>query len=116
MTWTEQELNEQPEALQRFLDAEVDRVLDLVPQLVTDDVKYVVVAARGTSDNAARYLQYLVGVFNRLPVMLATPSLYTIYDAPPKLDGALVVGISQSGASPDINAVLEDARASPGRS
>jgi glucosamine--fructose-6-phosphate aminotransferase (isomerizing) len=111
MTWTEQELNEQPEALQRFLDAEVERVLELVPALITDDVKYIVVAARGTSDNAARYLQYLVGVFNRLPVMLATPSLYTIYNAPPRLDGALVVGISQSGASPDINAVLEDARA-----
>jgi glucosamine--fructose-6-phosphate aminotransferase (isomerizing) len=109
-TWTEQELNEQPEALQRFLDAEVERVLQLVPSLMSDDVKYIVVAARGTSDNAARYLQYLLGVFNRLPVMLATPSLYTIYDAPPKLDGALVVGISQSGASPDINAVLEDAR------
>jgi glucosamine--fructose-6-phosphate aminotransferase (isomerizing) len=111
MSWTEQELNEQPAALQRFLDTETERIFELVPQLMTDDVKYIVVAARGTSDNAARYLQYLVGVFNRLPVMLATPSLYTIYDAPPKLDGALVVGISQSGASPDINAVLEDARA-----
>ena len=69
-TWTEQELNEQPEALQRFLDAEVERVLQLVPSLMSDDVKYIVVAARGTSDNAARYLQYLLGVFNRLPVML----------------------------------------------
>lgn len=110
MSRTEEELNEQPEALQRLLDNELDRVLELVPRLVTDDVKYVVVAARGTSDNAARYFQYLIGAFNRLPVMLATPSLYTIYDAPPKFDGGLVIGISQSGASPDINAVLEHAR------
>ena len=109
-TRLEHELGEQPEALQRFLDAETQRVLELVPQLMTDDVKYIVVAARGTSDNAARYLQYLLGVFNRLPVMLATPSLYTIYDAPPRLDGALVVGISQSGESPDVVEVLREAR------
>jgi glucosamine--fructose-6-phosphate aminotransferase (isomerizing) len=43
--------------------------------------------------------------------MFATPSLYTIYGQPPRLDGALVVGISQSGASPDVVAVLAEARA-----
>jgi glucosamine--fructose-6-phosphate aminotransferase (isomerizing) len=42
--------------------------------------------------------------------MFATPSLYTIYEQPPRLDGAVVVGISQSGASPDVASVLEEAR------
>src|SRR5439155_1340607 len=70
-----------------------------------------VLAARGSSDNAARYAQYLFGAVNRLPVALATPSLYTLYRTPPRLESALVIGISQSGASPDIAAVVSEARA-----
>jgi glucosamine--fructose-6-phosphate aminotransferase (isomerizing) len=59
----------------------------------------------------ARYAQYLLGRAHRVPVAFATPSLYTLYGQPPRLDGALVVGISQSGESPDVNAVIEEARA-----
>ncbi len=70
----------------------------------------VVFAARGSSDNAARYAQYLFGTRNRLPVCLATPSLFTCYEAAPSLAGALVVGVSQSGQSPDIVAVVESGR------
>jgi glucosamine--fructose-6-phosphate aminotransferase (isomerizing) len=50
------------------------------------------------------------GAYNHLPVALATPSLYTLYAAPPKMDGAFVIGISQSGRSPDIVSVIETAR------
>ena len=73
-------------------------------------MRYAVLAARGTSDNAARYAQYLFGSLNRLPVALATPSLFTIYRTPPRLEDALVLGISQSGQSPDIVAVVEEGR------
>ncbi len=72
--------------------------------------RYIFLAARGTSDNAARYGQYLFGAVNRLPVALAAPSLFTMYHTPPTLDGALAIGISQSGKSPDIVGVLEEAR------
>src|SRR5437764_1252336 len=65
---------------------------------------------RGSSANAARYAQYLLGSVNRIPVAFATPSLYTLYDAPPKLDGSVVIGISQSGASPDVAAVVAEGR------
>ena len=68
----------------------------------------VVIAARGSSDNAARYAQYVLGAFNRMTVTLATPSLFTRYGAPPRMDGALVVGISQSGQSPDLVGMLGD--------
>ena len=71
---------------------------------------HVIIAARGTSDNAARYAQYLFGANNRIPVALATPSLYTLYQSPPKLQDALVIGISQSGRSPDIVSVIETSR------
>jgi glucosamine--fructose-6-phosphate aminotransferase (isomerizing) len=71
--------------------------------------KHIVIAARGTSDNAARYAQYLFGAHNRITVALATPSLYTLYLTPPLLTDSLVIGISQSGQSPDIVAVLGEA-------
>jgi glucosamine--fructose-6-phosphate aminotransferase (isomerizing) len=74
-----------------------------------DDVTQVVIAARGTSDNAARYAQYLLGLDARLPVALATPWLYG-GSSPPLLRGAAVMAISQSGQSPDIVAVARAAR------
>ena len=68
------------------------------------------IASRGSSANAARYAQYLLGRANRVPVAFATPSLHTLYHQPPRFDGALVIGISQSGESPDVLAVIEEAR------
>jgi glucosamine--fructose-6-phosphate aminotransferase (isomerizing) len=111
MSQLEAEQAEQPEALARLLDREGERVLALGRELAAGDPRLVVLAARGSSDNAARYAQYLLGVHNRLPVALAAPSLDSVYRRPPLLHDALVVGVSQSGASPDILAVLEDARA-----
>ena len=73
-------------------------------------MKYLLIASRGSSSNAARYAQYLLGRASRVPVAFATPSLYTLYEQPPRLDGALVIGISQSGESPDVRAVIEQAR------
>ena len=103
------EINEQPQALRRLLAAETDHVAEMGRQLRSDGFNYVLIAARGTSDNAARYGQYLFGALNRLPVALAAPSLFTLYQKPPRLQGALVIGISQSGQSPDIVSVLQEA-------
>jgi glucosamine--fructose-6-phosphate aminotransferase (isomerizing) len=110
MSWVELELREQPDALARFLAAESDRVGELARDLLRKDVRYVLIASRGSSGNAARYAQYLFGSANRLAVAFSTPSLYTLYEAPPRLDGALVIAISQSGESPDVVAVLAEAR------
>jgi glucosamine--fructose-6-phosphate aminotransferase (isomerizing) len=106
----ELELNEQPEALQRLLDRQTDNAADLARLLTRSDVRYVLIASRGSSSNAARYAQYLLGRAHRVPVAFATPSLYTLYEQPPRLDDALVVGISQSGESPDVKVVIEEAR------
>ena len=73
-------------------------------------VRSIFLAARGTSDNAGLYAKYLWGSMNRLPVALAAPSLFTAYGTPPDLEGCLVVGISQSGQSPDIVAVVAEGR------
>ena len=110
MSWVETELREQPTALERFLAAETAHATEIARNLIRDDVNYLLIVSRGSSSNVARYLQYLFGTVNRLTVAFATPSLYTVYEAPPQLGPAAVIGISQSGASPDVVAVLEEAK------
>jgi glucosamine--fructose-6-phosphate aminotransferase (isomerizing) len=104
------EIHEQPAVLARLLEEEGRNVALLAAEIKRRDIDHVVIAGRGTSDNAARYAQYLLGACNRLFVGLAAPSLFTIYDAPPRFGNALVLGISQSGKSPDIVSVLAEAR------
>jgi glucosamine--fructose-6-phosphate aminotransferase (isomerizing) len=110
MSWLETELRAQPEALTRLLERQGDAARKAAKLFRSRDIRYVLIASRGSSSNAARYAQYVLGRAHRVPVMFATPSLYTIYDQPPRLDGGLVIGISQSGASPDVVAVLAEAR------
>ena len=104
------EIHEQPEALARLLSTQRGVIADLAGEIRRRNITHVVISARGTSDNAARYATYVLGGFNRLPVALATPSLHTIYGMPPRFDNALVLGIIQSGQSPDIVSVLAEAR------
>ncbi len=105
------EILDQPNALQRLLDGQTKNIDRVAAAIRARNPRFVMLAARGTSDNAARYGQYLFGVHNHLPVALATPSLFTLYKAPPNLKDALVLAISQSGQSPDIRAVIEEGRA-----
>lgn len=102
------EIAEQPEAAQRLLEAR-DDIRKAAKAIAAADVKYAVIAARGSSDNAAVYAQYLFAVRHRLAVALALPSATSIYGRTPDLRNALVIGISQSGRSPDIVGVIEDA-------
>jgi len=110
VSWLEEELEEQPAALGRLIERQTERAQEIAGIFGREDVRYVLIASRGSSSNAARYAQYLLGRAHRVPVMFATPSLYTIYEQPPRLEGAVVVGISQSGASPDVASVLAEAR------
>ena len=104
----EREIMEQPAVLRRLLEVERPAIERVAAAIRARSPRYVVIAARGSSDNAARYGQYLFGAANRLPIALATPSLFTLYNAPPRLEEALVLGISQSGRSPDIVAVVAE--------
>ena len=101
------EIEEQPAAVARMLEGNAGIVAELAA--LAEGVTHVVVAARGTSDNAARYAQYVWGARNRLVVSLTTPALFGPLESPPDLTGALVVGISQSGQSPDLVEVLAEA-------
>jgi len=103
-----QEIHQQPDLIQKLVNDPNETILALVDQIRSRGIKQVVIAARGTSDNAGRYAQYILGAHNRMVVTLATPSLFTIYRQAPDLSNTLVVGISQSGKSPDIVSVLEE--------
>jgi glutamine---fructose-6-phosphate transaminase (isomerizing) len=104
------EIIEQPERIKSLFASQKKTVEQIAAAIQKRDIQFVFLAARGTSDNAGRYANYLLGAMNGLPLALATPSLFTYYKQPPKLKNALVVGISQSGQSPDIVSVLEEGK------
>ncbi|MCX7926164.1 MAG: SIS domain-containing protein [Fimbriimonadales bacterium] len=105
------EIGEQPEVLRRIADEEWRAVQIAAQQIRDRDLNFVFAAARGTSDNAAAYLKYLFEIANGIPCGLAAPSVVTFYRARLNLHGALVVGISQSGRSPDLVEYLTHAKA-----
>lgn len=104
------EIAEQPGVIEGLLTQAAAAVEAIAADIRSRGIHHVVIAARGSSDNAARYGQYLFGAHNRLTVTLATPSLFTRYRTPPVMAGALVIGISQSGESPDLISVVEEGR------
>jgi glutamine---fructose-6-phosphate transaminase (isomerizing) len=109
MSLLRDEIGQQPDVLARVIEENRGTVAAIVQALERRPPGFVLIASRGSSGNAARYGQHVFGRLNRLPVGFASPSLHTVYEAPPRLRDALVLGISQSGQSPDVVSVLEDA-------
>ncbi len=106
----EKEIAEQPEVLARLLKESLEDAHKIAKAIREFNPTFVSIAARGTSDNAGRYAEYLLGIHARLPVALANPSIHTLYGVAPNLSRALVLGISQSGQSEDVRRVMADAR------
>src|SRR5258708_9617764 len=106
-----EEIRQQPAALAKTLNAELRSIEKLKVRLSKNRPKRILLAARGTSDNAAQFGRYLLEITTGIPVSLAAPSILTLYGATVHLKDALVVAISQSGESTDTNLVLERARA-----
>jgi len=79
--------------------------------LVSEKIQSVLILARGTSDNAAHYLKYLIETHIGLPVGLTSPSSVTVYKSELKYSNTLVIALSQSGQSPDLVHFATAARA-----
>ena len=107
---------------QSILAAEIQQQPDIIANLLRSphfsqvaqavreaNPQHVVIAARGTSDNAARYAQYLFGIHLGLPVALAAPSITSMYGKTIRYRDTLVIGISQSGSGTDVNQVISEA-------
>ena len=102
------EILEQPAVIRSLLENHADQIKSISDRI--GQPPGIVIAARGTSDNAARYAKYVMGANNRIPVALAAPSLSSVYRTTPLFGNNLVIGISQSGGSPDLLAVISAAK------
>ncbi len=104
----EREIRQQPDVIAGLISRERGRVEAIAAEVRAARPKFALIAARGSSDNAARYAKYLFGVHHKLAVGLAAPALYTMYGTAPEVSDALVIGVSQSGQSPDVVAVVAE--------
>ena len=96
------EIAEQPQVLQRLLDEGLAEARAVAAAVAARSPRFVLLAARGTSDHAALFAKYLLEIRLGLPCGLMSPSTMTTYGARPKLADVLVVAVSQSGSSPDL--------------
>lgn len=97
----ESEIAETPAVYQRLF-ADQKQFLELKNLLSERKIHTILILARGTSDNAAFFLKYLIETQLGLPVGLTSPSAVSVYGAELKVEGTLVIAISQSGQSPDL--------------
>jgi glucosamine--fructose-6-phosphate aminotransferase (isomerizing) len=104
------DIAEQPEVFSRLLDERAGEIATVAAQIARRQPRNVIFTARGTSDHAALYGAYLTEIRLGIPAGLASPSAITLYGARPDLRDALVVGVSQSGGSPDLVEVVRVAR------
>lgn len=103
------EIREQPQAIAQLIEKERERVWKMSKRWRDPPPRFIFIAARGTSDHAALYAKYLFETLNGIPVGLASPSIANIYRARVKVEGALFIGISQSGEAADVVSVVEHA-------
>jgi glucosamine--fructose-6-phosphate aminotransferase (isomerizing) len=104
------EIRQQPEVIEAVVAAEKERAAELAREVKARGIEYVVICARGTSDNAGIFGKYLFDIRNHMPTGLAAMSTVTLYGSKLKLHKALVVGISQSGQAQDVSEYLAWAR------
>ncbi|MDH6123334.1 SIS domain-containing protein [Kitasatospora sp. GP82] len=104
------EMAEQPAVLQRILDEGAPKIREIASQIAARNPRFVLLTARGTSDNAALYAKYLIEVLLGKPAGLTSMSTTTAYGAKPDLTDVLVITVSQSGGSPDLVASTKAAR------
>lgn len=112
MTIMESEIFQQTDVLKNCLNYNQDTLNALVKTLKQKNINNVVVAARGSSDNASNYFKYVFESLVGLPVASAAPSVTTLYDAKLDLSSSMVIGVSQSGAAEDVMAILNNAKES----
>ncbi|MGW7350595.1 SIS domain-containing protein [Streptomyces sp. NPDC054784] len=104
------EMAEQPAVLRRILDEGAPAIRRTAEEIAGRNPRFVLLTARGTSDNAALYAKYLLEVLLGKPCGLTSMSTTTAYEARADLTDCLVITVSQSGGSPDLVASTRAAR------
>src|SRR5436309_8246356 len=109
--WMAAEIRQQPDVYRRILESGQQEIERVAKAIRAWSPRFVLFAARGTSDHAALYAKYLVETWLGLPAGLVSPSTITVYGAEPHLQDVLFVAVSQSGGSPDLIEPVTRARA-----
>src|SRR5260370_25077958 len=76
-----EESRQQPDALDKTLRSQLKRFERFKKLVAKRRPRLIVLAARGTSDNAAQFGRYLLEITTGIPVSLAAPAIYTLYNA-----------------------------------
>lgn len=82
---------------------------EIANEILAFQPHHIMIVARGTSLHAGIYAQYLLELNCHIPVSLANPSVFTVYDEAIDLSHSLVIAISQSGKGYDVSTVLKKA-------
>src|SRR5205085_10630082 len=85
------EIAEQPAVCERMLTDGMGDIRRVATAVSMASPRFVLLAARGTSDHAALYAKYLVEIVLGLPAGLASPSTMTAYGARPDLRDVLFI-------------------------
>jgi glutamine---fructose-6-phosphate transaminase (isomerizing) len=103
------EIREQPQALTRLLEHRGDyaRVAAAARKRGASTVRMV---GHGSSDNAASYGVYAFGLLPRWTAMRDSITLTVYYDTGVEMRGSTVIGLSQSGQTPDVIEYVRRAR------
>lgn len=109
MTLMWQEIMEEPKVLRDCMKLNKGTIEEIVTCLKESDIQNVIIAARGTSSHAGIYAKYAMGIKLGIPVSLAPPSVFTLYNKELNMKKSLVIGISQSGKAADVLEVLKSA-------
>jgi glucosamine--fructose-6-phosphate aminotransferase (isomerizing) len=99
-----------PAVVRAQLAANAERVARLAERLRSSPPRAVLTCARGSSDHAATFARYLIETRLSVLTSSAAPSVSSVYEVTPDLVGAVMIAISQSGASPDLLAAVSRAR------
>jgi glucosamine--fructose-6-phosphate aminotransferase (isomerizing) len=104
------EAREGPAVAARLLAANRPICRALAERLTAKPPRFIVTAARGSSDSAASFVKYLAEIRLGLVTASLGPSVRSIYGIMPAVEGALFLAISQSGRSPDLLMLAEAAK------
>lgn len=108
------EIDQIPSAIERILLNSEQDIGDISNKIRAFDPKYVCTVARGSSDHAAHYLKYAIELIAKIPVASIGPSVNSIYEVDLNMTDCMVLGISQSGRSPDILSMMNSANKNGG--
>lgn len=104
------EIHEQAKVIKHIKKHIKNELLNIEKRLNNTKIKCVILAARGSSDNACQYFRYLTEIYAGIPVSFSAPSVISIYKGDINYDSCLVIGVSQSGQAQDVLEVMKIAK------